>query len=503
MSTDFHFISKNHTSPHIDYFRLKVPLMLLLLCLCTLSTPSSVSAYSFSYSVPEGEDIYAYLPVSEPEFGDQISTEKPLGLGSAASGGSMIDLEFSIPSFLFPVDVYLGIMGDVFGDEIYLFTTDDKVVALSTTREDIRFRKGTYGNSYGTLFKDIPVSALPPSNYIFMLLVTPEDSFSSYVAWITSLDLTGNKNNPPPGSNGTGGGTSGAVAGKLLSGLGNMSSNKFSDAVRVLVSTIQEGSVDMAAATLASRYPDLISKTSSGFKVDWGAGKTMGGVTIAGSMAIDLKQHQSGESVYDSSRTVVKGGFNIALKDLVLDGTAIPDDTLTLSMQADVIPGGDIQGQVSIPGSYSGATGGSVIFDTRECPQYPVAGYLEIDDDIVNVTQGCTGTYTAGGRDMPTLTSVSPAQVNSSSAATVIIHGSNMWPPYDVYKDGDEYNYRCHLRKYGSYRLDSNITDWTPDRITLTFRPYELTKETLKLYLECPWSTGYWDNSDTVTIEVK
>jgi len=522
-----HSITKDQHFPHIkdSAYLEKSVIILFFIAALVFSYSSSVKAFSFAYPAPEGQDVFAFVPEAEPQYAYELSAEKPLGLGTAASGGAMLNLEYSIPSFLFPVDVYLGITGDVFGEEIYLFTKDNDVVPISTAKKDIRFMKSTLGNSYGTIFKDIPVSLLPPSEYLFLLIVTPENSFDSFVAWVTWLDVSDSDSSSTvspatgssgtgsssTGSSGTGGGQAGAVAGKLLSGLGSLSSNQFSDAVQVLVSILEEGSLDTIASTLAASYPDMITQTNNGFKVDWGAGKTFSGHTVSGSMSVALGHHQSGESIYDSSRTAVQGSFDIVLKNFVYNGLSITDDTIIVSLQADATPGGDIEGVVNIPDSYSGATRGSVIFNTQECSQYPIAGYLEIDANIVNVTPGCTGKYSAGGRDMPTLTSVSPAQISPSASwsnlSTITIHGSNLWPPYDyAFADGvnsDNYFYRCHLRELNASRWDSYITDWTADSITVAFPPGEPLSGSHQVYLECPWSTGSWSDSDMVTVEVK
>lgn len=98
---------------------------------------------------------------------------------------------------------------------------------------------------------------------------------------------------------------------------------------------------------------------------------------------------------------------------------------------------------------------------------------MKIGDDIVNVTPDCSGGYTAGGHDFPTLDSVSPTQINESPSwgnlSTITLHVSNLWPPYIYDHEGGidvDYWYRCHLHMGGG-DVDSSVTDWTPESITM------------------------------------
>lgn len=515
MPTGFHFMDKYQSFFRISRHRFtRIPAVLILLfcvCMLVLSGPSSADAFSYAEPVPQGQDIYVFSPVLAPVYGNNLSSDKPLGFGTAASGGSMLDLIVSLPSFLAPVDVYLAVTCDAFAPgEIFIFTSDYNLVPLSSATKDIRFKAGTFGNSYEKILQDIPVSLLPPYEWMVYLFVTPEDSFDSYVAWVTLLDLThgtsgGGGGTPSPG---TGGGSAGTVAGTILSGLGNLDSGDFSQAVSVFVSSIQEGNLDTAVAALAASSPSaasMITKTSDGYKINWGAGHTFSnGTTVAGSMSVALSQHQTGPNA-DGSRTVVIGSYRLGLRNVKINGTPLPDDEVGVSLQADVIGGGAVVGKINVPESYSGTRGG-LAFDTRKCSQFPVAGYLKIGNDIVNITPGCSGTYAAGGRDIPTLASVSPTQISQSPSwsnpSTITLHGSNLWPSYDPNAEVDDYNYRCHIRLAGGGRLDYFVTAWTPDSITIAFPPGSPSKGTHEIFLEdCPWANIY-SQHDVVTLTV-
>ncbi len=183
----------------------------IVLCSLFLCLSMSYANSSSAYPVPQGENVYPFSPVSAPVSGNDLSSYKPLGFGSAASGGSMLDLTLSLPSFSGPVDVYLGAECDALAPgEIFIFTSDNNIIPSSSLTEDIdiRFKAGTSGgNTYNTILQNIPVSALPPYTWDFILFVTPANSFNSYVAWVTELDLSqgssGGGTSPSPGTDST------------------------------------------------------------------------------------------------------------------------------------------------------------------------------------------------------------------------------------------------------------------------------------------------------------
>lgn len=504
-----------HLSQFRFFFSLKI--CVLFFCIVAFIAPSSIFASSYAFSVPQGKDIYMFMPRAEPLYGTDPGTFIPLGFGTAASRGSTLDLHVSIPSFLFPVDVYLAITCDAISkNEIYLFTSDNRVIPLSTAAEDIRFRAGTMGNSYDTVFENIPVSLLPPAEYLFYLFVTPEGSFASYVAWVTDLDLTyAASGGGGSGSAGTGGGTAGTVAGTILSGLGSVSSGNFSNAVNILISTIQEGSLDSVVSAIVAKHPEaasMISKTSDGYKVDFGSGYTFtNGTTVSGSMAVALTQHQTGQSTAVSTRQAVMGSFMVDMKKLKVNGVTVPDDKVIVNLQADVLGQGGIEGVLAVPAGYGTTTGG-VVFDTRKCPNFPLAGYLKVGNDIVNVNPDCSGTYSAGGNDIPVLESITPSQITKTGdvfSTSLTLHGKNLWPPYIYDHEGGldaDYNYRCHLRIAGYDAIsDTYIDKWTADSITFSF-PRAEQAGIYEIYLECPWANvgkTYYDNANKVTLTVK
>ncbi len=176
----------------------------IVFCSCFLFFSMSYANSSSAYPVPQGTNMYTFLPVPSPVSGNDLSSYKPLGFGSAASGGSMLNLTLSLPSFSGPVDVYIGVECDAFAPgEIFIFTSDNNIIPLSSATKDIRFKAGTFGgNTYNTILQNIPVSALPPYTWDFMLFVTPENSFNSYVAWVTELDLS-QGTSPTPGTGST------------------------------------------------------------------------------------------------------------------------------------------------------------------------------------------------------------------------------------------------------------------------------------------------------------
>lgn len=329
---------------------------------------------------------------------------------------------------------------------------------------------------------------------------------SSVDATQASVEAACRKANTLLVDQGGGGGTAGAGAGFLLSALS--APGRFSQAASVLVSTIQEGSLDSAVAAIAAlNGAPMITKTADGYKFDFGAGHTYSnGTTVSGSMNVALIQHQSGTSSYDSSRTAVAGMYRLDLNNLKINGISAPDKQVNIDLKAEVIGGGAFDAAFKAEGD-AGSRGGAV-FDTRRCPQYPLAGYIKVGDDIVNFNPDCSGSYTAGGNDIPTLDSVTPNEIAATNDHTSItLHGKNLWPPYIYDHAGGidaDYYYRCHIRLAGYWSLDSRVTEWTSDSITLDFPP--MRKGTYEIYLEAPWANWdkiYYDSANKVTLTVK
>ncbi len=509
MLVDLHFIKRYLGSSCTNNKLFRSTVTTVVFCVGVFGLSSAVNAFSPTHALPEGRTMYTFAPEPEPTDNVKLGDGKPLGLGPAATGGSLFELTTAIPSFKAPVDVYLTVSSDIFAEENYFFTTDLSLVPLSSTR-DIRFRKGTLGNTVDTVLKNIPVSTLPPAKYIFQLFITPAGSFDSYIGWETSLDLTQKQgedlnNTETGGFPGIGGGAPGTVTGSLLTGLDRLSSANFTTAVNVLVSTIQEGSVDTAAATLASYFPDLVSETSDGFKVDWGPEQTLSsGTALSGSMTMALSRHQSRVSDKDTSRTLVSGRFRFEVVNTIVNGTRVPDGTVYAVLQADVVPGG-IEGNILITDS-TNRTRGGIAFNTLECSKFPVAGYLSMAGTIVNISPGCVGTYTAQGHDAPVLSRVSSSHILASSSwgdtTNVTLYGSNMWPPYDREK-GDNYPYSCHIRERGQQTWDQYVTRWRPDAINLSFPAGFPTAGSHEIYLECPWSKAGYDQANALSLTVR
>ncbi len=447
---------------------------------CAAAIGSSPISPGNTMPLPGGREVLTTTPVAIPVISTDPAQANPVGFGSVANSGNTLSLTASLSPLAAPADLYLGLS---VGSEIFLFAPDNSLRPLSDGL--IKWRSQTQGGFNARILPDVDMTAYP-GTYTSYLLMTPADRWDGSRFWVSSLVVGGGSPVVP------GGGAAGTVLGTLVSSLGNLDTNDFSNVVRILISSIQEGTLDTAVAAITANSPQaasMITKVGSGYKVDWGTGHTFpNGTTVAGSMTVSLGSHSS---YANGSRTRIGGSYEISLKGVQINGTAVPDDNQMVSLQADSLGGGDIVGNLTMSGTVGNR--GGVVFDTRKCAQKPLAGYLKMGDEIVNIAPDCSGNFVANGRDIPTLTSVSPATITQSPSwsnpSTITLHGANMWPPYDADTDGDDYIFRCHIREVGHSRMDSYVTNWTPDSITIAFPPGSPTKGTHQIVIEdCPWA---------------
>ena len=380
----------------------------IVLCSLFLCLSMSYANSSSAYPVPQGENFYTFSPVSAPVSGNDLSSYKPLGFGSAASGGSMLDLTLSLPSFSGPVDVYLGAECDAFAPgEIFIFTADNNIIPLSSATEDIRFKAGTFGgNTYNTILQNIPVSALPPYTWDFMLFVTPANSFNSYAVWATELDLSqgssGGGTSPSPGT----GSTMQSEIKQNVDFIFGITSG-FSDSLTEATSIFQDQdnatSVDPSInSTMNALFSgDPVPATT--ITTDYGSGyTTTSGAVMGGNAQIILSNIQFTSEVLGADFT---GTFNNVTKNGAafangqLSGnilmSKISDDTYNTSGKINVnnmsINGQQMSGAIDI----SGTMGTLNLFGTNGALDLDIIKMLKTTGDItLSFTNFVSGAYT-------------------------------------------------------------------------------------------------------------
>jgi hypothetical protein len=137
--------------------------------------------------VPGGQPVYSYSAVISPVISETAASARPVGLGQVAVGGSTVDVSLGLAATAGPVDVYFGLQ--INGGDILILTSGGQF--QSVTAGVVPLFAGSMGNFNQSLFGAINLSALPPANYTFYMLVTPAGSFSSFYLYVTGFTIAG------------------------------------------------------------------------------------------------------------------------------------------------------------------------------------------------------------------------------------------------------------------------------------------------------------------------
>ena len=162
-------------------------------CTVVLDTDKSVRAlFSRVLETPSSNPQYVELqPVSAP------SCNNPIGVGRAANGDPIIDLQVKLLRFHSPVDVYLGIMAPAIDpNTIYLVTSS----GIEPFVEDLRPWKVSintelderpFGEQHPPGHPELSGIQVPPGQYHFYLLVLPagQDLSGGYVLYHTAVSV--------------------------------------------------------------------------------------------------------------------------------------------------------------------------------------------------------------------------------------------------------------------------------------------------------------------------
>ncbi len=175
-----------------------------ILCLSLFLAASAAFApavCSSSMAVPSGQHVFpSYGPMTLPVVNTDPARAMPIGLGSAATGGTTVTLQIGIGEFSGPVDIYVGIYAPAINpDYIYILMPDNVTlqhVPLNslTPNGTLQLSSVTFspwmantsGNIDETVLRSMAVSSLPQGTYSLYLLVTPAGSLSSYYLWKTT-----------------------------------------------------------------------------------------------------------------------------------------------------------------------------------------------------------------------------------------------------------------------------------------------------------------------------
>lgn len=135
----------------------------------------------FAWPVPDGQDIYNYLPVETPYLDPDPGASKPFAVGDVAGG--TLSMRVAMPVMLDPVDVYLALYAPDVNPDIWVFTPGPGMQSLNDGL--VAWKEGTTGGFDETLFGDIPVNMLPSGTYNIYMVVTPQGSTDTWYFYST------------------------------------------------------------------------------------------------------------------------------------------------------------------------------------------------------------------------------------------------------------------------------------------------------------------------------
>ncbi|TAN40055.1 MAG: hypothetical protein EPN25_09110 [Nitrospirae bacterium] len=152
--------------------------------------------------VPASEESFSYDSVAEPVVSAVPAQARPIGLGSAASGGGDLDVKVKIGPFAGRVDVSLIIYAPSIDPEDLYFMRGNELRLLSDAVNEDSDREGDRSRRFRrlTLWKsDVTsvnehiysgaVSELPSGIYTLVLVVKADDEEDGSYRWVTQLRI--------------------------------------------------------------------------------------------------------------------------------------------------------------------------------------------------------------------------------------------------------------------------------------------------------------------------
>ena len=114
-------------------FRVKFLSLFIFCFLISSLAMSNVYASSTAMSMPTAVEVIPITPSVTPVTSIDPAQAIPLGLGNAATGGSILSISAGISDLSEPVDLYVGLQSNVIlGGELLLFASDNTLHAYSS-----------------------------------------------------------------------------------------------------------------------------------------------------------------------------------------------------------------------------------------------------------------------------------------------------------------------------------------------------------------------------------
>lgn len=127
-----------------------------------------------------------YEAVSLPVVSATPSLSEPIGVGTAAAGGTTLNIMVGTDNFTGPCDLYLAIFAPALDpNNIYLIKSDKTLQTLASGLAP--WKQGITGPINESIYGDISISQFPYGEYFLFLLATPAGNLNSYYLWQTSF----------------------------------------------------------------------------------------------------------------------------------------------------------------------------------------------------------------------------------------------------------------------------------------------------------------------------
>lgn len=136
-------------------------------------------------ALPAGNEGFHYSSVVSPSPDPDPYRSKPFSVGPVAGGGNILTFRLKMDKFSGPVNIYVVLFVPAISPDIFLLAPDLSFRPLYEGL--VAWKNNTRGPVDSSFFGDIPMSALPPVDFIVGVYVTPAGSADSSYLWTTDF----------------------------------------------------------------------------------------------------------------------------------------------------------------------------------------------------------------------------------------------------------------------------------------------------------------------------
>ena len=224
-------------------FRVKfLPFLMFFFLIFGLAMSNVYASSSTAMSMPTEVEVIPVIPSVTPVINIDPAKAIPLGLGDAATGGSLLSISVGISDLSEPVDLYVGLQSSVIsGDGLLLFAADNTLHAYSSDGFVKWKSNTTSGIPHESILPDIPVELLPEGTYNFYFLMVPAGgNFDACRLWVASLNIESSAVNFSGNYSGTFWGTDSGSWQAMINGDGSVTGGYYSSALQQSFTAVGE-----------------------------------------------------------------------------------------------------------------------------------------------------------------------------------------------------------------------------------------------------------------------